>query len=118
MAQRGTVPLLEYRAVSGPEHRSHHVGRRLRRAAIEIGMETHRAVGKQDTLRQIEMMLAGADRAAMKRRDHRAAIIVVGGDIEGDSRRKYRQRGFLEGAAVNRKRRRTSSGTSRVRRAP
>src|SRR5258708_26776052 len=104
MAQRATAPLPAHGAVIGLEHGSQYIGRRRRRAAIEIGMEPHRAVRQQDAIRKTEMMLAGANRAAMKRRDDRAAIIVVGGDIEDDSRRKRRQRQFLESAAPHRKR--------------
>ena len=104
MAQRRAVPLLEHGAVIGCQHGSHHVGRCRRGTAIEICMETHGAVRKQDSIRQIKMMLAGANRAAMKWRDDRAAIVVVGGDIEGDRRGKHRQREFLKSSALHRKR--------------
>src|SRR5258708_36124050 len=104
MAQRATVPLLDHGAVIGLEHGSQYIGRRRRRAAIEIGMEPHRAVRQQDAIRQTEMMLAGANRAAMKRGDDRAARIVVGGTSEDDSRPKHRHRQLLGSAAPHRKR--------------
>ncbi len=67
-------------------------------------METHSAAREQDAIRQIKMMLAGADRTAMKWRDDRTPIMVIGGDIEDDSGRKHRQREFLESAAPHRER--------------
>ncbi len=67
-------------------------------------METHSAVREQDAICQIKMMLARTDRTAMKWRDHRTPIMVIGGDIEDDSGRKYRQREFLENAAPHRER--------------
>src|SRR5258705_12463376 len=80
------------------------MGRRCWCAAIEIRMELHGAARQHDTIGEAEMMLAGADRAAVKRRDYRAAIVVVGGDVEDDGCSKHSQREFLKGAALHWKR--------------
>ena len=76
----------------------HHVGRRFRRAAIEVDVEAHAAVRQQRRVVEREVMLGRADRTAVERRHDRTPVVAVGRDVEHDHEGEQREREIAEAA--------------------
>src|ERR1700719_5432501 len=70
----------------------------LRRAGVEIDVEAYFAVGQKFRLAQCQVMLGRADRSAVERCHYRAAIVVVGADVEDHDECEHGQRQRPEAA--------------------